>query len=318
MHTSVFKNELCENTASAFWQKKASQDSGYFVDVTLGAGGHSVHFLENTPDQTHLISIDRDLNAIHDSKKVLEPYSERCKVYHCDFAKLKYVIRGLDLVGKVDGIMADFGVSSMQIDQAERGFSFMRDGPLDMRMDQSKHNSKPSVTKLLNKISEERFVQILFDYGEEPKARRIARGILKRHKQTPFTRTLDLAKFIVPFYHGSKSRKHPATRTFQALRIEVNNELDQIDQLITSSMDLLKPGGRLAVISFHSLEDRIVKKSFKRLAGKIETELSNLPISGDLPREAKIIKPFPKVPSEQEILNNSRARSAKLRVIEKI
>jgi 16S rRNA (cytosine1402-N4)-methyltransferase len=257
------------------------------VDCTLGGGGHAEAILEGTAPDGLLFGIDRDGEAVRRAGERLERYGTRVRLLHDGFKNLGVLLRTQGVQG-VDGILMDLGVSTLQLMDSERGFSFQKDGPLDMRMDQ---RSSLTAAALVNSLSEPQLLQILFEYGEERWARRITRAIVRERQKAPVTRTLQLADLIrraVPRL-GRGQRIHPATRTFQALRIAVNQELDQLGAGLSDAVSLLNGGARLCVISFHSLEDRIVKRTFK-----------------------------PVVPGPDEIRMNPRARSAKLRGVERV
>jgi 16S rRNA (cytosine1402-N4)-methyltransferase len=272
---------------------------GLFVDCTVGLGGHARALLEG--GATRLVGMDRDLDALRLAGEVLGPWGERVELVHSDYRKLDSVLqaRGLDAA---DGILADLGVSSMQFDADGRGFSFRRDEPLDMRMDRT---TGPTAADLLAEVEAEDLANVIFQYGEERHSRRIARAIVDARRQRPVTTTGELAQIVrraVP--HRGYQRIDPATRTFQALRIWVNRELDGLDAFLGSAAARLRKGGRLAVISFHSLEDRIVKHGFRALAAGNDALrlLGRKPIS----------------PGDEEVSRNPRARSAKLRGIERV
>jgi len=273
------------------------------VDCTLGGGGHAEVILEATAPDGLLLGIDRDEEALRRAGERLKRYGTRVRFLHEGFKNLGMILRTQRVQG-VDGILMDLGVSTLQLMDSERGFSFQKDGPLDMRMDRG---SSPTAAALVNSLSEPRLLQILFEYGEERWARRIARAIVHEREKLPVTRTLQLADLIrraVP-RSGRRQRIHPATRTFQALRIAVNQELDQLGVGLSEAASCLNDGGRLCVISFHSLEDRIVKRTFKAL-----TQAK--------PARARLITKKPVVPGPDEIRMNPRSRSAKLRALERI
>ncbi len=292
------------------------------VDCTLGGGGHTSLMLQKVGPTGRVVAFDRDITAIQGAGKRFSDdiSSGRLILIHSHFGDIlpQLVQRGLS--GKIDGILADIGVSSHHLDEAVRGFSFHHDGPLDMRMDQSQGFS---AADFLQSAEESEIARVLWQYGEEPKSRFIAKLICERREMTPFQRTTQLANLIASkVFYKEASRKHPATRTFQALRIHVNNELGELESLLASAPKVIAPGGVLAVIAFHSLEDRIVKDSMHSFSGK--TARASMP--RDIPLTATqlndltnasgtIIKPFPVVPSDAEILRNPRARSAKLRAI---
>ena len=291
------------------------KDRGIYVDGTLGGGGHSFGILSKSED-CRLIGIDQDKEAIEAAGKRLEPFHDRITLVKSNFCKIKYILssRGID---KIDGAVLDLGVSSYQLDNADRGFSYMHDAPLDMRMDT---DSGLNAREIVNSYSEEELSRIFFDYGEEKWSRRIAEFIVKQRKERSVETTfelVDIIKAAIP----KKARLeggHPAKRIFQAIRIEVNGELKILDKAIRDFCDCLKPGGRLAVITFHSLEDRIVKNAYRSLAEGC-TCPKDFPVCvcGNKP-QIKIITRKPVLPAEEETKNNSRSKSAKLRVIEKL
>ena len=295
---------------------------GAFVDCTLGGGGHTRLLLEKSAPSGKVFAFDRDEAAIANAEETLQEFikSGRLIITHCSFSEIYSVLQDHKMVGAIDGVLADIGVSSHQLDTAERGFSFMAEGPLDMRMDQT---SGQSAAEFIASAPESEIADVIFRYGEEPKARFIAKLICERRDREPFRTTSSLANLIAAKVHWKKeSRKHPATKTFQALRIFVNRELEELEALLKDGCRVLKPGGTLAVITFHSLEDRLVKTAMLRLAGKSRQD--NLPRDIALTSEeiasykkicAEIITPFPVTPSEAEIHDNPRARSAKLRAI---
>jgi 16S rRNA (cytosine1402-N4)-methyltransferase len=295
------------------------------IDCTMGAGGHTEAMLDAIGTDGKIYGIDRDETA-HAlvANRLSAPIEEgRLGLVNGAFSGLKDVLLANEIDGKVQGICADIGVSSMHLDQADRGFSFQVDGPLDMRMDQSQGDTAADI---VNQATEEVLARIFKDFGEEPKAWWIAKKIVEERAIKPFTATLQLADFVKEnIRYKTKSKKHPATRVFQALRIAVNNELDELRTLLQTAFDGLKVGGRLAIISFHSLEDRIVKKKFVDLTGRNQRSSlpRDIPLIDDQLHEmhsakGKIIKPFPLIPADIEISENPRARSAKLRVIEKL
>lgn len=283
---------------------------GRYIDGTLGAGGHSAGLLEASAPTGEVLAFDLDPQAIEIARARLAPFGERVHIFQASYVEMA---EGAARLGwdAVDGIVLDLGVSSMQLDTAERGFSFLQDAPLDMRFSP---NAPLSAADLVNSLPESELADILFRYGEERQSRRIARAIAQNR---PITTTRQLADLILKTI-GKKERIHPATRAFQALRIVVNSELDAVESVLPTAIGLLRPGGRLAVISFHSLEDRIVKETFRR-----ETADCLCP-----PRQPVCtcghkasIQPVARKPieaSEIEIQENSRARSAKLRVVEKL
>ena len=272
---------------------------GLFVDCTVGLGGHARVILSG--GATRLIGLDRDTTALAIAAASLAEWQDRVELVHSDYRELPSVLgaRGID---RIDGALADLGVSSMQFDTAGRGFSFRRDEPLDMRMDQT---GGPTVADLLANVGEEDLANVIFQYGEERFSRRIARGIVESRRTARVATTGQLAQLVrraVP--RKGYQRIDPATRTFQALRIWVNRELDGLDAFLVDVSRLLRAGARLAVVTFHSLEDRIVKHTFRALA------------AGE--GAVRVLTRKPVVPGEAEVARNPRARSAKLRAIERL
>ena len=289
---------------------------GIYVDGTMGGGGHAEAILVSTAPDGLLIGIDTDGEAIEEAKKRLTPFNSRKILVKGNFTDMDTILTGMN-IGKVDGILLDLGVSSHQLDTAHRGFSFALDAPLDMRMDRSRGSS---AYDLIQTLSEEELERIIREYGEERMARRIARSIVENRNLTPIRTTADLASVVVRAlpHEAGRRRIHPATRTFQALRIAVNDELTGLRRAIAGGMERLKPGGRFSVISFHSLEDRIVKNAF-RIGEKGCICPPDLPICacGRKPT-LKVVTRKPIIPGEAEISNNPRSRSAKLRTAERI
>jgi len=293
----------------------AAERGGLFVDCTVGLGGHSEAILQASPD-AQVLGIDRDDEALELARKRLAQYGSRFRAVHADFRNITRVLAEAK-VKQVRGILADLGVSSLQLDSPSRGFSFRHDAPLDMRMDAS---SGETAAELLGRLSEVEIARIVFEYGEERRARRIARWIVERRERgEPISTTRDLADLVERAVGpGKKRRIHPATRTFQALRIAVNGELENLDRFVTDAVDLLEPEGRLAVISFHSLEDRIIKRTLGKLSGRCQCP-PRLPTCNCGARKAvEILTRRPIIPGVNEIAVNSRARSAKLRACKKI
>lgn len=292
------------------------QASEVFVDATLGLGGHSQAILA-VADRTKVIGIDQDLDAIGFAKQRLEKFGGRIEIYHANFSEIKIVLQEAK-IEKVDGILADLGVSSLQFDSAQRGFSFRFDAPLDMRMNADSDDE--TAAELLANLSEEEIADLIYKYGEERASRKIARRIVwKRKIGEPITTTKELAETVEKAVGRSKKDKiHPATRTFQALRIAVNRELEILEEFIKDSVDILKKDGRLAVITFHSLEDRIVKQTLQKLAGKCSCPPRLPQCVCGAEKKVEIITRKPVAPSEKEIAENPRARSAKLRVCLKL
>ncbi len=294
------------------------------IDCTLGGGGHTRLLLEAVGKSGKVLAFDRDPMAIQHAQKTFLPEiaSGQLVLVHKSFSELSSHVCMAGLAGSIDGIIADLGVSSPQLDIVERGFSFLKDGPLDMRMDTSRPGT---AADLVNTMEEKELSRIFHDFGEEPMARHFAKMICRRRDIEPFKTTGDLATFIEKHSpYGSKSRKHPATRIFQALRIAVNDELGELDRFLTGAIPLLKKGGRIAVITFHSLEDRAVKHYFADATGKSKRQqlgrhiaLPETEIDRMVAAKGKVVAPYPIEPSEAEVAANPRARSARLRVFEK-
>ena len=286
---------------------------GVYIDCTLGGGSHSEGILERLSDKGLLISIDQDSNAIEYSKKRLEKFGPKWKVFKGNFENIDTIayMAGVD---KVDGILMDIGVSSKQLNDPERGFSYRYDVKLDMRMN---IEQKISAYDVVNTYSEEQLSKIIFEYGEERYARKIAKLIVEERKSFPIEKTSDLIALIKRAY-PERSSKHPAKKTFQAIRIEVNRELEVLENAISKAVELLKVGGRLAIITFHSLEDRIVKNKFKDLATACKCP-KDIPICvcGGV-KKFEIITKKPIIPIDDELKNNNRAHSSKLRILERI
>jgi len=287
-----------------------------FVDATLGLGGHAEAIL-TASENTQVIGIDQDTDAIAKAQARLEKFGERFRVFHANFSEIKNVLAQAR-VEKTDGVLADLGVSSLQLDSETRGFSFRFDAPLDMRMDAE--SAEETAAEMLETLSEFEIARIIYEYGEERFSRRIARWIVERRERGESIQTTgELAALVeraVP--RGRKDRIHPATRTFQALRIAVNRELEILEDFVKDSIDILKPGGRLAVISFHSLEDRIIKQTLQKQAGKCFCP-PKLPICVcGAEKKVEILTRKPVVAGEAETEENPRARSAKLRACLKL
>lgn len=293
----------------------AIKANGVYIDGTFGRGGHSSGILHKLGPDGRLLAFDRDITAITSEQAERLLTDPRFSLHHGPFSELAAVAEKLDLIGKVHGILLDLGVSSPQLDNADRGFSFMRDGPLDMRMDTSRGMT---VEDYLQQVDEKRLAQVLFEYGEERFSRQIAKAIVQQRQTQPLTTTLALAKLIEDSVPFRDKYKHPATRTFQALRIEINQELEQIESVLRQSLDVLASGGRLAVISFHSLEDRIVKR-FIRAESGLKTNPGRLPIRQQDIAKGRLLKIGKSIrASQEEVQTNPRARSAIMRVAEKI
>ena len=277
--------------------------SGIYVDCTVGYCGHAIEILESSEPSGILLGIDRDAEAINVGRQRLSDFGVRAILVKAHFMEMKSILaqRG---IRRVDGVLFDLGVSSPQFDEPSRGFSFRLDGPLDMRMDQG---SGRTAADIVNGLDETKLADMIYRLGEERYSRRIARAIVDARRRQVLTSTLQLASLIesaVPG-HYRRSRIHCATRTFQALRIAVNQELDYLETSLRDAAEALAPGARLCVISFHSLEDRIVKQTFKALSSQSAGEL-------------EILTKRPQIPSEEERNRNPRSRSAKLRVMQRI
>lgn len=288
---------------------------GIYLDGTLGRAGHSIEILKRL-ENGRLIAIDRDETAIRESLERVGKYADKVTFLHGNFKDVKQILSGLN-IEKVDGMLFDLGVSSPQLDEAKRGFSYMADAPLDMRMDEL---SRLSAYEVVNFWDEQRLKKILYEYGEERYAPRIASNIVKRRAVKPIETTLELVDVI----RGAmpppalREKQHPAKRSFQAIRIAVNDELGSVEGMLSDAPDLLNKGGRLAVISFHSLEDRLVKNAIQA-AEKGCTCPKDLPmcVCGFVPK-LKTLTKKPVTASVQELKYNPRARSAKLRIAERI
>lgn len=286
--------------------------NGIYIDCTFGRGGHSRAILNELGEQGRLLAIDQDPEAIRYADANFD--DRRFEIQHGSFEALQQYCEARDWVGKVDGILIDLGVSSPQLDEAERGFSFMRSGPLDMRMNPQ---TGLSAKEWLTQVDEKTLAQVLKQYGEERFSGRIARHIKEAVQEQKLQTTLDLAQVVTKASPKTEKHKHPATRTFQAIRIAVNRELDVLKTVLEASVAVLKTGGRLSVISFHSLEDRIVKQ-FIRDQSRIKDLFPDSPIQLEViePVIKKVGKPV--FPSKEECQENPRSRSAVLRIAERI
>jgi len=291
------------------------QPGSVVIDATLGLGGHAEAVLQASAD-TRVIGIDQDQKALETATERLKPFGSRFQGVHSNFVEISSVADELNITA-VDAVIADLGVSSMQLDDAERGFSFRFDAPLDMRMDTSKGST---AAELLEELDQEEIANLIYRYGEERKSRRVARLIVERRDAgQPVRSTEELARLVERAVGRSpKDKIHPATRTFQALRIAVNNELGILDGFIKDSIDLLKLNGTLSVITFHSLEDRIVKQAFQKLSGKCFCPPRIPKCVCGAEKRVEILTRKPVVPTEDEMSVNPRSRSAKLRVCRKI
>jgi 16S rRNA (cytosine1402-N4)-methyltransferase len=293
----------------------APERGGLFVDCTVGLGGHSEAVLKSSSD-TRVLGMDLDPAALDYSRQRLAPFGERFHAFQANFRAIADVLQEAN-ERDPSGILVDLGVSSLQFDSPERGFSFRFDAPLDMRMDPT---SGTTAADLLQQLPESEIARIIFEYGEERHSRRIARRIVERREQgEPITTTTELADLVRLAAGGHKRNQiHPATRTFQALRIAVNQELEGLKEFVESAIDLLRPDGRFVGISFHSLEDRILKRELKRLSGHCECP-PRLPVCSCGARKVvEVLTRRPVVPGDSEVDENPRARSAKLRACRKL
>ncbi len=306
-HKSVLLDECIENL-------NIKQD-GIYVDGTLGGGGHSYHILKSLNNTGMLIGIDRDTDALKAATAKLSEFSN-FKTVHDNHANIINILKELQVYG-VDGILLDLGVSSYQLDEADRGFSYMHDAKLDMRMNRE---DKMSAYDVVNKYSEEELFRIFTDYGEEKYSRSIARKICQRREESPIETTFELVDVIKSAMPGKalNEKQHPAKRVFQAIRIEVNQELEKLKQAVIDSILSLNNNGRLCIITFHSLEDKIVKHAYEEMEGRC-TCPKDFPVCVcNYKSYGKIVTKKPIISNDKELEENPRARSAKLRVFERI
>ena len=307
-HVSVLLDECIESLNI--------KPDGVYVDCTMGGAGHSKEIVKRLSSKGLFIGFDQDKNAIETAKERLKDYSDRVRFIHSNFENIKEELEKIG-VYKIDGVLADLGVSSHQLDEKDRGFSYMQDAPLDMRMDVRKDFSAYDV---VNTYSEEELARIIKEYGEDNWAKRIAKFIVEKREEKEIETTgelVDIIKSAIP----KKARidgPHPAKRTFQAIRIEVNNELSVINKMIQDAVSIMDKGGRICIITFHSLEDRIVKNELEELALDCVCPPHFLMCQCDKKSLVKVITRKPILPSEEEINENPRSRSAKLRVAERI
>ena len=307
-HISVLRDECIEGLNI--------KPDGIYVDGTLGGAGHALEVCNRLSAKGHFIGVDQDKNALEVSRQRLTGVLPKITLVRSNFEKIDEILENL-AVEKIDGMLIDLGVSSHQLDEPERGFSYMHDAPLDMRMNQE---DVYTAYHVVNELSEDELTQMIKSYGEENWAKRIASFIVARREKAPILTTYELVEVIknaIP--HGARQGgPHPAKRTFQAIRIAVNRELEIIEPTIVRAVNRIKSGGRLCIITFHSLEDRIVKHAFKTLEDPC-TCLKSFPvcICGKM-KQAKIITRKPILPSEEEVESNPRSRSAKLRIVEKL
>ena len=302
-HTPVLLNETLQGL-------KIRSD-GVYIDCTFGRGGHSRAILDQLGEDGSLLAFDRDPDAIAavDRQLLDDP---RFTLVHGSYTKLEETVKAMKLTKKVDGIFLDLGVSSPQLDNASRGFSFLRDGDLDMRMDNS-HGM--TAAEWLNQAPMEEIANVFYEYGEERFSRRIARVIVEQRDAAPITRTTQLADLVASAIPRKEKGKHPATRTFQAIRIFINRELEELDAVLTQAMNVLAANGRLLVISFHSLEDRLVKRFMRDQSRGVEIP-REIPVTHDVFKSKLTIVGKPVRCQPDEIKNNPRARSAVLRIAE--
>lgn len=304
-HVPVLVSEVLEALAVS--------PGGRYIDGTAGGGGHAEAMLKASAPGGRVLALDRDGDAVERVRERLAPWGDRAKVVQGDFAEMRRHARAAGWE-PANGVLLDLGMSSFQVDDAERGFSFLRDGPLDMRMNRT---AGRTAAEWVNGASVVELTHILRDFGEEPAARRIAESIGARREKQPFRSTVELAEWVAEVTGGRRGRIHPATRTFQALRMAVNDELGQLGRGLEEALAVVRPGGRVAVISFHSLEDRLVKRTFGDHVGQWESLQE-----GGRRRQAKApparwVRRKPWVPGEAEVEANPRARSAKLRAVER-
>ncbi len=305
MHVPVLREEVL--------RLLAVQPGGRYIDGTGGGGGHSEALLDASAPDGRVLVLDRDPEAVARIQKRFAGAGSRCVVCHENFAEIERCARE-EQFRPADGILMDLGMSSFQLDEGRRGFSFAQPGPLDMRMDTTRG---PTAAELLETLEEAELAEVFWKYGEERNSRRIAREIVRTRDERPIRTTSELADLVSRVSGGKRSRIHPATRSFQGLRIAVNRELASLEEGLVGAFDTLRPGGRLAVISFHSLEDRIVKTMFRRHVGRWESlEAGGEEWVGEHPA-AEWIGGKSVTPGEEEIAENPRARSARLRVIER-
>jgi len=305
-HIPVLLNEVIE------WL--AVRPGGQYIDATFGGGGHTRALLQASAPDGRVLAVDADPEAVERARVLAGEYPGRLVVGHSNFADLAQLAPAAGFA-KVDGVLFDLGLSSLQLADPERGFSFQQPGPLDMRFDPTR--GEPAAA-LVNTLPEERLADILWRYGEEPRARTIAKAIVRARQQRPLTTTTELAEVVARVVGRAGQRIHPATRTFQALRIAVNGELDALAGGLDAAISLLRPGGRLVVIAFHSLEDRIVKQTFRAEAQGCRCPPGTpVCICGHRPR-LRILTPHPIFPSAAEVARNPRSRSARLRAAERL
>lgn len=295
-------------------QSLVENPDGFYIDGTFGRGGHSALVLEQLSEQGRLMAIDKDLVAIEHAHKRFEGESRFC-IEHGSFAQLQSFVEKHDMACKVDGVLLDLGVSSPQLDDASRGFSFLNDGPLDMRMNTAVGES---AAEWIARADEVEIADVIYTYGEERHSRRMARAIVQEREERPFTTTAHLAEVISEANKSWEKGKHPATRAFQGIRIHINRELEDLEQCLDQALEMLAVGGRLVVISFHSLEDRIVKRFIRKHVKGDEHLPPGIPFTDDmlqirLKAKGKAVKA-----GKKELSDNPRARSAVMRMASKV
>ena len=304
-HTTVLLKEAVEALVT--------DADGFYVDGTFGRGGHSTKLLSKVSENGIVLAIDKDLQAIESGRERFKQDS-RLRLVHGSFADMSNFVDDQAHMGKVSGVLLDLGVSSPQLDEADRGFSFMRDGPLDMRMDTS---AGLSAAEWIASAEEQEISRVIKEYGEERFARRMASAVVRERSKTPITRTVQLASILAAAHPAWERGKHPATKAFQAIRIFINRELDDLEVLLSRVIDVLQVGGRLVVISFHSLEDRRVKRFIRDQERGIKLP-KNLPVK-DVERGVRLKKVGKAVkPTDLEVGDNIRSRSAVMRVAERV
>lgn len=304
-HTSVLLHEAIEALVT--------DPDGFYVDGTFGRGGHTAELLDQLSDMGSVLAIDKDPQAIAVGKTRFAK-DARLHLFHGSFAELQVAAADINKAGDISGVLLDLGVSSPQLDEPERGFSFMRDGPLDMRMDTSKGLS---AAEWIAAAEEQEIARVIKEYGEERFARRMASAVVKERSKTPITGTVQLAGILAAAHPAWERGKHPATKAFQAIRIFINRELEDLEDLLAQIVDNLKVGGRLVIISFHSLEDRRVKRFIRDQERGIKLP-KNLPVR-DVERGVRLVKVGKAIkPADIEVDGNIRARSAVMRVAQKV
>lgn len=302
-HTPVLAQEVLESLAPECGHR--------YIDATVGAAGHAQAILEASHPDGMLIGLDVDKNALAIARERLAPFSKRAHLFHLSYTGIAQALQNVGWDG-MDGILFDLGVSSMQVDTPQRGFSFVKDGPLDMRFNE---NDSRSAADIINHWSEDDLADIIWEYGEEPRSRSIAHAI---SQSRPLETTKQLADLVLDVYHGQRGKTHPATRTFQAVRIAVNDEMNAIQKGLEQALRFLHPGGKIAVISFHSLEDRIVKNYFRRESKDCICPPEQPVCVCGHKASLTLLTKKPITAKDDEIKNNPRSRSAKLRVAQKI